>query len=292
MSKVLIPAQRRQRIRDFLEIHQIAQNTVLSEMLQVSEATIRRDLELLERQGILERTHGGAALSQRLGQEPDYAHSAQTHPDEKRAIGAVAATLIEDGDTIFINSGSTTTQVIRHIRGRAGVTVITNNVSAALEAQNADFELILIGGSFRSRASSVVGRFGTESLRQVCASKAIIGVDGLSLKYGCTTPISAEAEIARLMIERTRGPVIVVADHSKWGVVSNYEIVAVDRIHTLVSDDKLDANARAGLDARMVEVLIAPLSSAVNGPAAGYLSGSRYESLSPLTADRRPETGA
>ena len=101
MTKSLIPAQRRKRIQEVLEVHQVIQNTFLSEMLQVSEATIRRDLEWLESQGILERTHGGATLSQRLPLEPEYAHSVRTHPDEKRRIGAVAAALVEDGDTIL-----------------------------------------------------------------------------------------------------------------------------------------------------------------------------------------------
>lgn len=254
MTKTLIPAQRRKRIQEFLELHQIAQSALLSEMLQVSEATVRRDLAWLEQQGVVERTHGGAALNQRMQMEPTYTHSAQTHPDEKRAIGAWAASLVEDGDTIFINSGTTTTQVIRHIRGRANVTVITNNVGAALEAQDADFELILVGGSFRSRANSVAGHFATEVLRRIYASKAFIGVDGISLKYGCTTPISAEAEIARLMIERTQGAVTLVADHSKWGVVSNFEIVPLDQVQTLITDEGLSASARTGLAIRSINV--------------------------------------
>jgi DeoR family fructose operon transcriptional repressor len=257
VTKTLIPAQRRKRIQEFLEIHQVVQCAFLSETLQVSEATIRRDLDLMEKQGVVERTHGGATLNQRMPLEPAYIHSVQSRPGEKRAIGAAAAALVEDGDTIFVNSGTTTTQVIRHIRDKLNVTVITNNVSAALEAQEADFELILLGGAFRSRANSIVGHFATEMLRLVYASKAFIGVDGVSLKYGCTTPISAEAELARLMIERTHGPVIVVTDHSKWGVVSNFEIAKIDQIHMLITDSGLSASARAGLAARSIEVITA-----------------------------------
>lgn len=265
VTKILIPAQRRKRIQEFLEIHQVAQSTFLSEMLQVSEATIRRDLAWLERQGVVERTHGGAMLNQRLPLEPEYAHSAQTHPNEKRAIGAAAAALVEDGDTIFVNSGTTATQVIRHIRNKANVTIITNNVRAALEAQEAEFELILLGGTFRSRANSVVGHFATEMLRRAYASKAFIGVDGISLKYGCTTPISAEAEIARLMIEHTHGAIIVVADHSKWGVVSNFEIATIDQIHLLITDEGLGPGPRAGLAARSVKVVTAGAQPDLNG---------------------------
>jgi DeoR/GlpR family transcriptional regulator of sugar metabolism len=214
MSKQLIPAQRRERIRECLEVHQVVRSADLCNMLKVSEATIRRDLEWLENQGVLERTHGGAIRSQRM--------------QEKRRIGALAATLVEDGDVIFVNSGTSTTQVITHIRSRADVTLITSNVKAVLEipeigtkvGTGCGFELVLLGGSFWPRSNSVMGRFSTETLRQIYASKAFIGVDGISLKYGCTVPTSGEAEIIRLMIQRTRGPVTVVADHSKWGVVS------------------------------------------------------------------------
>jgi DeoR family fructose operon transcriptional repressor len=265
MTKTLIPAQRRKSIREYLAMHQVAPIAALSAILQVSEATVRRDLEWLEKQGVLERTHGGARLSQRLPLEPDYASSAQVHPDEKRRIGAAAAALVQPGDTLFVNSGTTTTEIVRHLHHLAGLTLITNNVRAALEAQAADFELILLGGTFRPRANSVAGRFAAEALRQVYATKAFIGVDGISLRFGCTTPNSAEAEIARLMIERTRGEVVVVADHSKWGVVSNYAIAPLDRIDRLVTDAGLDPDARAELAAQSVQVLVAEAEPGANG---------------------------
>jgi DeoR family transcriptional regulator of aga operon len=257
MSKQLIPAQRREWIREHLEIQRVARSADLAQALEVSEATIRRDLEWLESQGILERTHGGAILSQRMPLEAEYTQRAQTHPDEKQSIGALAATLIEDGDVVFVNSGTTTTQLIGHIRHRADVTVVTNNVRAALECRDPGFELILLGGSFWPRANSVVGRFAVETLRQIYANKAFIGVDGISLKYGCTVPANDEAEIVRLMIQRTRGPVTVMADHSKWGVMSNFEIATLDQIHRLVTDTGLDMAAQAELAARSVGVLIA-----------------------------------
>ena len=226
-------------------------------MLHITQATLQRDLKWLEDQGFLERTHDGARLRQLIRPEPGYAHSAQYHPEEKRRIGAAAAALIEDGDTIFVNGGSTAAQVVRHIRPDSKVTVVTNSVSAALEAQESGCEVILLGGSFRSRSNSVVGRLAIQMLRKRVAHKAFIGVDGISPKFGCTTPVSAEAEMARVMIARTHGRVVVVADHSKWGVVSNFEIAPIDKIHTLVTDDGLDAGARAELTARSVDVLVA-----------------------------------
>jgi len=257
MSKQLIPAQRHERIRERLEACKIVSNSELSELLGVSEATIRRDLEWLEEQGLLERTHGGAILSQQMKFEPEYAARALAHPEEKRSIGAAAAALIEEGDTIFLNSGTTATQLIRHIPIGSKITVITNNLSAALEVREASFELILLGGSFYARSNAVIGHFATENLRQVYANKTLIGVDGISLKYGCTVPSNSEAEIVHLMIERTRGPVIVMADHSKWGVVSNFEIARLDQVHSLVTDEGLDARARAELATRNVRILVA-----------------------------------
>jgi len=265
MSKQLIPAQRHERIRERLEACKVVSNAELCELLGVSEATIRRDLEWLEEQGILERTHGGAILSQRMKLEPEYAARELAHPEEKSAIGAAAAALIEEGDTIFVNSGTTTTEVIRHIPGGAKVTVVTNNLSAAMQVHEVGFELILLGGTFYPRSNAVVGHFAAENLRQMNANKTFIGADGMSLKYGYTVPSNPEAELVHLMIERTRGPVIVVADHSKWGVVSNFEVARIDEVHTLVTDAKFSARARAELEARTVKVIVAGVGLTTNG---------------------------
>ncbi len=257
MAKPLIPAQRRDRIQEYLTVHQIARTADLCELLGTSEATVRRDLEWLEQEGVLERTHGGAILNQRMTFEPEYMLRAQKHPEEKRLIGMLAASLIEDGDIVFVNSGTTATQVIRHIRGGAGISVFTNNLTAALEVGEAGFQHYIIGGEFQPRSNSLAGRFAIENLRQVYANKAILGVDGISLKHGCTVPTNAEAEVVRQMIERTRGEIILVADHSKWGVVSNFQIAAIDEIDILVTDEGLDVAAIEALEAHNVKCVIA-----------------------------------
>jgi DeoR/GlpR family transcriptional regulator of sugar metabolism len=257
MSKPLIPAQRRERIQEYLAIHQIVRTADLCSMLESSEATVRRDLEWMEEEGILERTHGGAILNQRMTFEPEYLQRAQKNPEEKRSIGVLAASLIEEGDIVFTNSGTTTTQVIRHIRRDAGISVFTNNLNAALEVGESGFHLYLVGGEFQSRSNSLAGRFANENLRQVYANKAIFGVDGISLKHGCTVPSNAEAEVVKLMIERTLGQIIVVADHSKWGVVSNFLIATIDEVDKLVTDEEFDRSAIESLAAHNVESLIA-----------------------------------
>lgn len=261
MSKPLIPAQRRERIQEYLAVHQIARIADLCALLDTSEATVRRDLEWLENEGILERTHGGAILSQRLTSEPEYLQRLQKNPDEKRRIGALAASLIEDGDIVFINSGTTTTQVIHHIRANAGISIFTNNLNAALEIGDGGFQHQLLGGEYQPVSKSTAGRFALENLRQIYADKCIIGVDGISLKHGCTVPTNAEAEVVRAMIERTKGRVIIAADYSKWGVVSNFQVASIDEVDVLVTDEKFDASAIEELAERGVETLVASANS-------------------------------
>ena len=257
MGKPLIPAQRRERIQEYLAVHQIARIVDLCVLLDTSEATIRRDLEALEAEGILERTHGGAILSQRLTSEPEYLQRVQKNPEEKRRIGALAASLIDDGDVVFINSGTTTTQVIHQIRANAGITVFTNNLNAALEIGEAGFHHHLLGGEYQPVSKSSAGRFAIENARQVFANKTIIGVDGISLKHGCSVPANSEAEVVRTMIERTKGQIIIVADHGKWGVVSNFQIASIDEVDVLVTDDGFDLTAIDELATHSVKTLIA-----------------------------------
>jgi DeoR family fructose operon transcriptional repressor len=261
MRKSLIPAQRRERIQEYLVTHKIVRMDDLYTLLDTSEATVRRDLEWLEREGIVERTHGGAILSQRLTLEPEYLQRAQKYPEEKRLIGELAASLIEENEVVFINSGTTTTQVIRYIRGDQGITVFSNNVYAALEIGEQGFKHHLIGGEFQPHSNSVAGRFAIDNLRQVYADKVILGVDGVSLKHGCTVPSNAEAEVVRQMIERTRGQIIIVADHSKWGVVSNYQVATIDEIDKFITDEAIDPSANQSLLAHSVISLVATANS-------------------------------
>jgi DeoR family fructose operon transcriptional repressor len=189
--------------------------------------------------------------------EPEYVQRASTNPEEKRLIGELAAALIENEDIVFINSGSTTAQVIRHIRSDAGITVFTNNLIGILETGDARIEQYLIGGEFQPHSNSVAGRFAIDNLRQVYANKAILGVDGISLIHGCTVPSNAEAEIMKLMIERTKGGVFIVADHTKWGVVSNFQIATIDQVDKLITDAQIDPSTLESLAAHSVEIQIA-----------------------------------
>jgi DeoR/GlpR family transcriptional regulator of sugar metabolism len=154
-----------------------------------------------------------------------------------------------------MNGGSTALEVFRHLAVPA--TVITNNVLVALEPMNRDVELLLLGGHVRIDPSerTVVGPFATEALRRTFASRVFLGVGGLAADAGVTTPVAAEAEIARAMIDRTRGQVIVVADRTKLGAVDDFEVCPLQRVDVLVTDlapSEPEAGALADADVRVV----------------------------------------
>ncbi|RKX95270.1 MAG: DeoR/GlpR transcriptional regulator [Spirochaetes bacterium] len=254
----LIPADRRKRIQEIVQQKGVVKVAELSKMFGVSELTIRRDLDILERKDILERTHGGAVYNQRMRIEPLYEQKSRIHRKEKEAIGALTTQIIEDGDTLLINSGSTTREVMKNLKTRK-VRIITSNMSALFDISESNVELIFIGGYYRKQSNSLVGSLASLSLQQIYGSKSIIGVDGISIKYGLTTPIMEEAEVARQMIERTPGPVIIVADHSKIGVVSNFITAPLDKVDILVTDEKIDEGYKNDLEKEGIKVLVAKL---------------------------------
>jgi DeoR family fructose operon transcriptional repressor len=255
MKSHYIPADRQDKIHKLVHNQGIVKVAELSAMLHVSEITIRRDLDVLEKKGILERTYGGAVYSNRMIVEPPFFEKDRIHRIEKEAIGRAASELIDEGDTVLVNSGSTSLQVIRYLSGKRAQ-IITSNVGAHAVVSNVRTELILIGGNYRSQSNSLVGSLASQSLEQVYGSKAIIGVDGISVKYGLTTPVLQEAEIARMMIDRTRGPVIVVADHSKLGVVSNFVTAPIEKVNILVTDDGFEQDFRDELEKLGIMVVI------------------------------------
>ena len=256
MVQTYIPADRQTRIRRIIEEKGVVKVVELSRQFNVTELTIRRDLDVLESQGVLDRTHGGAILRHRMKTEPLYTEKDQINRLEKELIGQAVNSVVEPGDTLLVNTGSTTSQVLRHLTGKQ-LRVITSNANALLEVSDPDIELILTGGLFRRQSNSLIGFFAHSVLNQVCGSKAIIGVDGLSTKFGLTTPIQQEAEVTRLMIQRTQGPVVVVADHSKMGVVSNFVTAPIKTIDMLITDTGIKPDFQKMLEDLGIEVIIA-----------------------------------
>jgi DeoR/GlpR family transcriptional regulator of sugar metabolism len=251
-----LPAERHRRIEGILRERRVVRVSTLSEQIGVSEVTIRRDLEALERRGVLERTHGGAVLTQRMRAEPAYVEAISSNPEAKRRIAQAAADLVDAGDTLYLNGGTTTLQVFRHLRA-PGLKVITNHVGIAVESAEHDLDLLLVGGHYRAPSNSVVGPFATEALRRTHATRAYVGVEGVSVTSGLTSPVAAEAEIARVMIEQARGRVVVVADHSKIGTVADFVIAPLEAVDTLVVDDAVDEEYRDRLVEAGVDVILA-----------------------------------
>lgn len=249
----LLPAERGRRILELVREQGAVRSRELVVTLGVSEVTVRRDLAGLERRGLVERTRGGAIL-------PGGSPAVVTPPERalaKRAIGRAAAALVRPGDTVFLNGGSTTLEVFRHLGVPA--TVITNNVLVALEPVNRDVDLLLLGGHLRPDPAerTVVGPFATDALRRTFATRAFLGVGGLDAEHGITTPVAAEAEIARAMVEQTREQVVVVTDASKLGAVSDFGVCPLTRVDVLVADAVASERDREVLRRAGVEVVLA-----------------------------------
>ena len=245
MAQSLIPAGRRAGILSEIKKRGFIGVDELSERFDVSVITIRRDLDLLEKEGALVRTHGGAVKSRTLTAEASYKEKDSVRQTIKAAIGDKAAELAKAGDTVFVNSGSTTFHVIRALSSIAGIKIVTNNIRAALEAENSSgAEIILIGGRYRKHTGCTVGDFAASLIERLNVSKTFIGADGITLKNGITSPSSEEAAITRMMIERTCGPVVVAADASKIGCVTAFFIAPVQKIDYLITDSAFDKELR------------------------------------------------
>jgi DeoR/GlpR family transcriptional regulator of sugar metabolism len=256
MTQGLIPLDRQTRIQRLIEERGIVKVAELSKLFSVTELTIRRDFDILEKRGVLERTHGGAILRRRVKVEHLYAEKNHKYRSEKEKIGMAVSTLIEPGDTLLINTGSTNSQVLRHLSGD-NLRVITSNSNALVEIENPEIEVILTGGLFRRQSNSLIGEFTHNVLKKVCGSKAIIGVDGVSIKFGLTTPVQEEAAVARLMIDQTLGPVIITADSSKMGVVSNFVTAPINRVNILVTDSGIKPGFQKELEEIGITVIVA-----------------------------------
>lgn len=213
----------------------------LSEELGVSPVTIRRDLDQLAADGLLQRTHGGAVSIEPLFYEPfknDRSFQAQRErfADEKRRIGRAAAALIQPGDTIALSPGTTTIEVIRGLPLNQNITVISNTVNIAMElSKRKDVNVFVTGGHLHGDWFSLVGPTATESLESMLAHTLFLGVDGIDVEMGMSSLSPEEANVLAAMTKIARRR-IVVADHSKIGVVAGWRICQIKDLHTLITD--------------------------------------------------------
>lgn len=210
----------------------------LSVEFNVTPITIRRDLDTLSEKGLIDRIHGGAVMTKKLRDEALFIEKGNRYINEKSRIGQIAASLIKEDDTVFLNSGSTTLEVIKHLKGKH-IRIITNNAAAINVERDPLVEVFLVGGEYREASHSLIGDMAQETLSHVYSSCTILGVNGISRQFGLSTNVQQETSVNRIMVERCHGSIIVVADSSKIGIVSNFSTASIDRVSVLITDDKI-----------------------------------------------------
>jgi DeoR family transcriptional regulator of aga operon len=214
--EVVFQEERLEKILSRLEKENRLVTRELPELFNTTVVTIRKDLIILEQRGLLKRTHGGAIKTRKLFPGLPLSEKERINQEEKMRIVKKAARLISKGDTIILDSGSTTSLLAREIKHMQEITVITNAMNIAVELLHSNIELILIGGSLIKQTSTSVGPLADEALRKLTADKLFMGIDGIDLETGLTTPNIQEANTSRVMIEIS-GETIVLADSSKFG---------------------------------------------------------------------------
>ena len=232
--------------------------TDLSREFEVSEVTIRNDLEHLERKNQLIRARGGAIHSENhVGIDPRLTEKNKLHTAEKAAIGKKAASLIRDGETIIIDSGSTTAEIVKHLGDIRQLNVITNalNIANLLMAYS-NINVIIPGGYLRQNSMSLVGPLAERNLRGFYVDKLFLSTDGFDTTQGIYTPNIDEAHLNGMMINIAK-EVILVMDSSKFKRKSLAFICTLDKIRTVVTDRNIPEDDKKRLEEANVEVIIA-----------------------------------
>jgi DeoR family transcriptional regulator of aga operon len=252
----MLSEERRIKILELVQQHGNVHVRDLSERFSTSEATIRSDLNKLYTRGYLKRTHGGAVRPETISIDRSLQEKSKMHADEKQRIGAAAAELIADGESIILDSGTTTQQIARHIKSRKNLKVITNGVNIAMELLGVpEIQLILLGGAVRPKSFSVVGHFAEEMLDRLSADKLFIGADACDMEFGLTTPNLEEAQVNQSMV-RIAKEKILAADSSKFGKRSLARIMSIGEIDKIITDEDLPEATQAELKAKGIELIL------------------------------------
>ena len=255
----LLAEQRRRKILDLLE--QQGQITVrdLVERFSISAVTVRSDLDALDATGAILRSHGGAVRQLEPTRDYPLQLKASLNCYEKARIGKVAADLIQPGEVIILDSGSTTTEIARQLKARNihGVTIISNALNVISELADAPgISVIGIGGVLRPVSQSFVGPQAETMLRDLHADRLFLAVDGFDLQNGPTTPDVLEAQLNGLMMQVAKRTA-VVADSTKLGRRSVSRIGPIEQIHSLITDTGAPGDFVESLKSRGIEVLLA-----------------------------------
>jgi DeoR family fructose operon transcriptional repressor len=252
-KKELAPG-RIDRLQSVLRQARVAGIGELSQQLRVSPATIRRDLDQLERLGQIRRVHGGAVSVESRLEEPMFDDKASMAVREKHRIARAALEYIRPDERIFLDGGSTVLELARLIRDRTNLTVVTNSLRAAVELAGRGPRLILIGGELRRLSQTIVGPLSRLTMQEIFVDKAFMGTIGLSLKEGLTTTDPGEAFTKEFIMERAR-EVILLADSSKFGKVSFACAGRLNKIRALITDHVKDRKFAAQLRKLGIEIV-------------------------------------
>lgn len=263
----MLPKQRQAYILDRVRDAGGIRVADLVEELGVSDMTIRRDLDVLANHGVIEKVHGGAtAIQQRAAYEPGFVAKSGRQAQEKEAIAGTAATLVQPGTAIGLSAGTTTHALARRLVDIPALTVVTNSIWVAdvLHKHGTSDQTVVLTGGRRTPSDALVGPFAVAALRTVHLDQVFMGVHGLDVKAGLTTPNLMEAETDRALVEAGRR-LVVIADHTKWGAVGISSIARLDQIDVLVTDAGMPPSARSVLSEQVGELLVAELSHEAAG---------------------------
>jgi len=253
--------ERQDHIARIVEEHGRARVADLATTFRVSGVTIRKDLAVLERQGRVVRTHGGAVTLGRAGAERAFDVRERIQRDEKDAIGREAAGMVVDGESIALDASTTALALARHLKARGGwlhLTVITNGLRIASElAGHPGISVVMPAGFLRWEALSLVGPLGEGLFEKVNIQKAFMGAAGFALEAGLSDATEEEAQIKRLMV-RGASEVVGLVDHSKWGRAAFATFCETSEMGAVITDAgapaaMVDQVRRAGIEVRLAE---------------------------------------
>jgi DeoR/GlpR family transcriptional regulator of sugar metabolism len=261
----MLARQRQARILEEVRRLGGARVSSLTQLLGVSDMTIRRDLEALAHRGLVEKVHGGAtAVPEHSTDEPGFEAKFYRQLAEKEAISAAAAELVEPGGAIGVTAGTTTWALAAHLADVPGLTVVTNSIPVAerLNLAGRSDQTVVLTGGVRTPSDALVGPVAVNAIRSLHVDMVFMGVHGMDERGGFTTPNLVEADTNRAFVAAARR-LAVLADHTKWGVVGLSSIAALDEAEVLITDDGLDDAAAEILRGRIVDVRVVPTQPAV-----------------------------
>ncbi len=257
----LLQEERRREICEIVNANGKITIAEICSLYDVSEMTARRDLRDLDREGFLRRVHGGAVIGIGRSYEPSLKLRSSLVPDIKQAIGKKAAELVQDGDSIALDTGTTNLELIRALKDRRGLTIVTSSLPIANEVVSSfslenQVRLILAGGIVRPGEFSMIGEISQNTFREFHVDKAFIGVGGISMKDGLTEYNIEDAAIKKILIESAQVR-IVLADSTKIGRTTFASIAPLTAIDRLVTDSRISENALDEFTVLGIDVIVA-----------------------------------